>query len=282
MKTIFSVFDKIRPSFIWWLSVFGVVIVGCLAALTKQYVNLSPLFVLPVLLVSWYGSSKAGVGLAIFAAFSLLLASEWSVSSPSTGAIYGSLVALFAYLSVAILVTNFRKVHGVEVVAADTDALTGISSPRSFYAEIANEILRSSRYGHKFSLIYIDIDDFKKVNDKFGHSTGDNLLIKVAHCLESAFRATDTVARIGGDEFVCLMPETEQDQAKAAILKVEKSFQESMKLNKWKVTFSIGVVTFDLLPDDVHEALKIADELMYSVKNSHKNDIAYRVWHGPA
>ncbi len=282
MKTILSIFDKKRPSLIWWLSVFGVVIVGGLAVLAKQYVNLSPLFVLPVLLVSWYGSSKAGVGLAIFAAFSSLLASKWQVLSPSTGAVYDFLAALFAYLFLAILVTNFRKVHGVEVIAADTDALTGVSSPRYFYAGIANEILRSNRYGHIFSLIYIDIDDFKKVNDTFGHSMGDNLLRMVANCLKSAFRATDTVARIGGDEFVCLMPETEQDKAKVAILKAEKSLQKSMKLNNWEVTFSIGVVTFESLPDDIHEALKIADELMYSVKNGNKNDIAFKVWRRPA
>jgi diguanylate cyclase (GGDEF)-like protein len=169
-------------------------------------------------------------------------------------------------------------VYGFEAEAADTDTLTGVHSLRSFYAEIANEILRSRRYEHRFSLAYIDVDDFKKINDTLGHHEGDRLLIELANCLTTSLRATDTVARIGGDEFVCLMPETEETQAKSAILNVESSLKKRMSKKNWNVSFSIGLVTFDTLPEDVHEALKVADELMYSVKKSKKNAIAYKVW----
>lgn len=284
MKTILSILEKRRPSFIWWLSVLCVVIICCVIALVVQHVDISPLIVIPVLLVSWYGTSRAGVKLAIFSAFSLLITNAWLVylGIRSASPTYNSLVILFVCLLVAIVVTNFKKVHVVEVVAADTDTLTGVNSLRSFYAGIANEILRSNRYGHKFSLAYIDVDNFKHVNDTFGHAVGDKLLIELSKCLMSTFRLTDTVARVGGDEFVCLLPETGQNEAKAAILKAEKSLKESMKLNKWDVSFSIGVVTFEALPDDVHEAVKIADELMYFVKSNKKNDIAYRVWRGGA
>lgn len=111
---------------------------------------------------------------------------------------------------------------------------------------------------------------------------GDNLLIELSSCLQSIFRITDTVARVGGDEFICLMPETERSQAKSAALKTKLSMAEAMSRNNWNVSFSVGVVTFEKLPEDVREAVKVADELMYSVKNNNKNDIACAVWPGSA
>jgi diguanylate cyclase (GGDEF)-like protein len=245
----------------------------------KEHVDISILLVIPVLLVSWYGSNKAGLSLAILSAF-LISAARFVESSMEVSIydFYNLIIAFGSYLLVAIVVTYFRKVHRVEVIAADTDTLTGVHSSRSFYADIANEILRSSRYGHKFSLAYIDVDNFKIINDSLGHDTGDKLLIEVSRCLVSSCRSTDTVARIGGDEFVCLFPETEQNESKTAVLKAENSLKDSMKKNGWDVSFSIGVVTFEALPEDVHEAIKIADELMYSVKNGNKNGIAYEVW----
>lgn len=284
MKTILNILDKRRPRFIWWLSILAIAVICSTIFLAEKYIDLEPLLVLPILLASWYGNSKAGASIAIFTAISLLVTS-WALGSfhsNNISPVYDSLVVLFVYLFISIIVTNFRKVHRVEVVAADTDSLTGVNSSRNFYAEIANEILRSKRYGHTFSLVYIDVDNFKQINDTLGHSIGDKLLIQLSKCLLDSLRATDFVARIGGDEFVCLLPEADQIEAKSALLKAEKALQDSMKKHGWDVSFSIGVVTFEKLPDDVREAVKLADELMYEVKSNSKNDIAYRVWHGAA
>jgi diguanylate cyclase (GGDEF)-like protein len=229
-----------------------------------------------------YGGSKAGATIAIFTAISLLVTNR-ALSSfyiINISPVYDSLVALFVYLFIGIIVTNFRKVHRVEAVAADTDSLTGVYSSRRFYAELAKEIVRSKRYGHAFSLAYIDVDNFKQINDTLGHSIGDNLLIQLSKCLLESLRATDVVARIGGDEFVCILPEAEQIHAKSALLKAEKALKYSMEKHDWDVSISIGVVTFETLPDNVREDIKLADELMYEVKNNGKNNIAYRVRHG--
>lgn len=176
------------------------------------------------------------------------------------------------------MITNFRNVHRVEVVAADTDNLTSILNSRGFYAELSNELLRSIRFKRIFSLAYIDIDNFKTINDSKGHSIGDKLLIEVAKCLKKALRATDTVARLGGDEFVCLLPETKPAAAKKVFTKVREILSKSMKSHLWPVSFSVGMVTFETPPDNIKEAISIADDLMYNVKNGHKNNIAYRVW----
>jgi diguanylate cyclase (GGDEF)-like protein len=277
MKTIFNILARKTKGYIWLLSFLSLSILFSIEYLLRSYIDLMPLYIIVVLLASWYGSSKTGISLSIIISAFLLISS----SGDELSYFYNNskIAVIFAVnFSVAILVTNFRNVYGFEAEAADTDTLTGVHSLRSFYAEIANEILRSRRYEHRFSLAYIDVDDFKKINDTLGHHEGDRLLIELANCLTTSLRATDTVARIGGDEFVCLMPETEETQAKSAILNVESSLKKGMSKKNWNVSFSIGLVTFDTLPEDVHEALKVADELMYSVKKSKKNAIAYKVW----
>jgi len=194
--------------------------------------------------------------------------------------IYEGLSHLVAYALLAVMITNFRNVHRIEVVAADTDNLTGILNSRGFYAELANELLRSIRFKRVFSLAYIDIDNFKNINDSKGHSIGDKLLIEVAKSLKLALRATDTVARMGGDEFVCLLPETKPAAAKKVFSKVREILSENMKSHFWPVSFSVGIVTFETPPDDIKEAIKLADDLMYNVKKRNKNNIAYSVWQG--
>jgi diguanylate cyclase (GGDEF)-like protein len=277
MKTIFNMLARKTKGYIWLLSFLSLSILFSIEYLLRSYIDLMPLYIIVVLLASWYGSSKTGISLSIIISAFLLISS----SGDELSYFYNNsriAVIFVVNLLVAILVTNFRNVYGFEAEAADTDTLTGVHSLRSFYAEIANEILRSRRYEHRFSLAYIDVDDLKKINDTLGHHEGDRLLIELANCLTTSLRATDTVARIGGDEFVCLMPETEETQAKSAILNVESSLKKRMSKKNWNVSFSIGLVTFDTLPEDVHEALKVADELMYSVKKSKKNAIAYKVW----
>ena len=189
---------------------------------------------------------------------------------------------MIAYSLLAIITTNFRSVHRVEVVAADTDSLTRILNHRGFYAVFSIELLRSIRYKHMFSLAYLDIDNFKFINDSLGHSVGDKLLVEVAKCLKSALRVTDSVARLGGDEFACLLPETKPDAAKKVFAKVRDMLSKSMERFNRPVSFSVGVVTFETPPDDIKEAIKIADDLMYNVKKGKKNNIAYRIWRGKA
>ncbi len=240
-----------------------------------------PLFyVFPVTIASWYGSKKSGVLLALLSSALLVLIKIWHEGFHAIMLLSYALPCAISLSILAILVTNFRNVHRVESIAADTDNLTNAYNSRGFYVELANELIRSSRYEHIFSLAYIDIDNFKMINDSHGHSAGDQLLIEVATILKESLRATDTIARIGGDEFACLLPETGQEEAKAAFSKASKLLKKRMNKNNWPVTFSVGMVTFETIPEDIKEAMKVADELMYSVKNSEKNNVSYKIWHG--
>lgn len=286
MKTIFSVLDKRSPSLIGWLSLALVLVLVITVAdvVFGDLFSAGPFFFLPIALAGWYGSKRSGISLAVFSA------ALWVISRICIGArgfspgpvIYDGVSHLAAYAFLAVIITNFRSVHRVEVLAADTDSLTGVLNPRGFYAEFANELLRSIRYQRVFSLVYIDIDDFKRINDTLGHATGDRVLVAVAECFRSSLRATDAVARLGGDEFACLMPETETETeaAQEAFSKVRAKLSRRMKRQGWPVTFSIGMVTFERPPEDIKEAIAIADDLMYGVKKGEKDNIAYRVWRG--
>jgi len=126
-------------------------------------------------------------------------------------------------------------------------------------------------------MTYMDIDNFKGVNDRFGHQTGNNLLRLVAHRIKANVREVDTVARLGGDEFAILLTETGSESAQAVFRKLQKDLLEAMQENKWPVTFSMGAVTFMRPPIDVEEMIKKADELMYMAKKSGKNTIKHEV-----
>ena len=282
MKTIFGALDKRSARLIWWLSLLFSFVIVTAAFITARFVYLEPFLILPIVLASWYGSNRAGMFLALISSVVLAVSREWlSASSFSLESVmYDGVSHLIAYSILAILITNFRSVHRVEVVAADTDNLTGLHNPRSFYVELANELLRSKRFKRIFSLAYIDIDNFKNINDTLGHSIGDELLVEVAKCLKSSLRATDTISRLGGDEFVCLLPETGDKDVKNLFSKVKKLLSERMQSHSWPVGFSVGVVTFETLPADAKQAISVADDLMYSVKNDHKNSTAYKVLHG--
>lgn len=280
MKTIFSILENRTPKTITKLSFFLIVVLGVVQFMVGETVNIAPLYIFPPLFSSWYGSRTSGVLSAFLSTlvFVVIEASFARVPPAFDGLLLFGAPYLVAYVLLAMLVINFREVHRIEVHAADTDTLTGVHSARSFYAELANELLRSKRYDHVFSLAYIDIDNFKNINDSLGHTAGDRLLKEVADCLVSSLRATDVIARLGGDEYACLLPETAQEEAKSAFLKAAGLLKKRMKKHKWDVSFSIGVVTFENLPEDIKEAIEIADKLMYSVKNVAKDNIAYQMY----
>ncbi len=278
MKTIFHIFDKHNPAVIWQLSLLLVLAIIIADVLTGNIISCEPFLIFPIILTSWYGSKRTGVLLSVLTTIAWLGTKLYFFGFPyiSWSIILDGITQLISYILLAIIITNFRKVHKYEEVAADTDSLTGLLNPRGFYVEMADELLRSIQYKHTFSLAYIDIDNFKSINDSFGHETGDRLLKEMSTCLKSSLRKTDKIARIGGDEFVCLLPNTNSEVAKEVFTKVIKLLCQNMESSNWKVTFSIGMMTFDSPPNNVKQAVNCADELMYSVKNGGKNNIIYK------
>jgi diguanylate cyclase (GGDEF)-like protein len=168
----------------------------------------------------------------------------------------------------------------IERTYARIDYLTGITNSRAFKEMAKNEINRCARFGRPLTIAYIDIDNFKQVNDTLGHSHGDDLLQLVAKTIRDNTRSMDVVSRVGGDEFAILFPETNDENAKTAVNKLRNKLLYVIKNNNWPETFSFGVVRC-YQPCDLDELIKKADNLMYSVKGSGKNRVEFDI-HGIA
>lgn len=234
-------------------------------------------YVVPLAISAWYGSRKSAILIAILAA------AVWLASDSLSGQTYsrpfiiywnGS-VRLGLFLIIGFLLSGYRAKLTVEETLADTDSLTGAYSRRAFYEKIDREIYRLDRFKHPFTLAYIDLDNFKPVNDAMGHHVGDELLKKVVLLLQAKTRKVDVVARLGGDEFALLMVETEFNAAADAMEKLRGNLLDAMEQEGWPVTFSIGLVSCERPPRDIQEVMRFADGLMYSVKKSGKNRIAH-------
>jgi diguanylate cyclase (GGDEF)-like protein len=156
-----------------------------------------------------------------------------------------------------------------------SDYLTGLANRRAFEELLEMECKRSRRYSRPMTLVYMDLDNFKRVNDGKGHQTGDEVLVAVATTLRSCLRATDCVARIGGDEFAMLLPETNEGAAGIIMKKLDAVLQTLLTRTQWPIGFSFGVVTFPAPLDSLEAMLERADKLMYEAKQGGKGAMLF-------
>jgi diguanylate cyclase (GGDEF)-like protein len=264
------------------LTVLGgglVLAVGILDHLTGTEISIAVFYLVPVALVTWFAGRCSGLVMLALSAMTWLI-TDWTaghVYSHPLIQYWNAAETLGFYLAVTFTLSAVKKALEAAQMYARTDSLTGISNSRAFREVVNREIERARRYSHSLSFAYIDLDDFKSVNDRFGHSVGDELLQLVAKSMMGSIRETDTIARLGGDEFAILLPESGPQAARYFIERIRHTLSRDVQEHGRPVTFSMGVVTFVKPPLNVNEAIRIADTLMYSAKNSGKNSVKFEV-----
>jgi diguanylate cyclase (GGDEF)-like protein len=256
--------------------------IGLTDYLTGSEISVSLLYLFPVFLAVWVSGPGAGWTIAVCATLVELAADVAAGHGYSHFLIIWWNAALrFGFLGVALLLlAALKRSLESEGRSARQDFLTGALNSRAFYETAEAERQRAFRYHRPFTLVFLDLDNFKLVNDRQGHHAGDEVLRVVARTLQGSVRATDRVARLGGDEFVLLLPESDARRTAGALGRLRAGLSRAMDEGGWDVTFSLGAATFVEPPESVDGMLKLADRLMYAAKTAGKNRVKAAVFSG--
>lgn len=250
----------------------AVILISFLSYYTGDY-SLEVAYALAILLPSWYAGRLQGLAVAVVAGAGIVLSYHYFNVEKTTIHYINMGLEVVVLLTISLLTSALRERYLQAEFMASYDSLTWVSNRNSFFL-LANQVLQEAkRYRRPFSLAFIDLDNFKLVNDRKGHLEGDKALKTVAGIIRSTLRQADIVARFGGDEFVVLLPETDHSMAESALKKLQAQLLGAMQDNNWPITFSIGAVSCNSFQFSIDELLQLADRFLYSVKSLNKNDL---------
>ena len=236
-----------------------------------QEIRLHALYSLPLVLVV-LGCSRLYQGVVIVVSAALLqILVIFSYDISPNSKLTSSVVSVMMLGVFAILARCVRISYLEAMYLATHDPLTKLQNRRNFDLQLAAEISRQQRYGDVFSLAILDLDHFKKLNDTRGHKAGDEALARAALILSRKTRVSDTVARIGGDEFVILMPSTFKADCKEVCLQIVERMATEMSDLGFEVTASVGSMTFNSGAKSSSTVLEQADRALYRAKANGRN-----------
>lgn len=240
---------------------------------TNVSLEFSVFFLLPISFFTWFVSRRAGFLASLVAGgINLGVNLSSSIYLKSTEIAYwNTLVWTGFFCLMTFIIADLKFLHHRERELARSDTLTGAATRLAFYEFAGDELNRARRTNQPITLAYLDIDSFKEINDRNGHNLGDKVLHTVAQSICTSIRRTDIVARMGGDEFAMLLPNTSREASSKLLEKVFNVLTVAMSQKSWPVTFSVGAVTFLSAPESVERMIERADQTMYSVKQSGKN-----------
>lgn len=262
---------------VWLVCITVLLLLGVLRIATDAELAFASLALFPVFVIAWIEGKKKGLFVAILAAAVWLVSdmvTEREFSAPWVPWVNVA-TRLFTYSLVALLAAQVRLLLEREYARATRDVLTGLRNRRNFLNVGASEVDRSKRYAHPLTVIFLDLDNFKQLNDTKGHDAGDAALQATAKALVGALRTSDRIARLGGDEFAILLPEVGYDAAVGAGRKISDALNKALR-DFPPVSGSIGVAWFGEVDRTFPAMLKMADDLMYEVKESGKGDMLSR------
>jgi diguanylate cyclase (GGDEF)-like protein len=242
-------------------------------------VQISVVYLVPIFYAATKIGRPAGMAFALLGSVagigSDLLAGQHYSSSLVLAIVFVLRTALF--LVFVEVVAALRHALDREKESARTDPLTGVSNRRHFIELTGTALAFARRYRRPMTIVYLDLDNFKQINDQLGHQAGDEVLRAVAHTIRTRLRATDVVGRLGGDEFAVCLPETAAEAASQVLGKLREECTAALPENRRSVTVSVGMVTFAYPPATVDELLERTDTMLYAAKREGKNRMIHEV-----
>src|SRR5437763_6705665 len=185
------------------------------------------LYLIPISFFTWFIGLRSGIATACGSVVALL--SFDLLHGIRAHPYWDTAMNLGMFIFMVFILAEVRALYERERNLSRTDVLTGLLNRRAFVEMLERERTRHARFPRPITLAYLDVDNFKKVNDTYGHASGDELLITSAETMEETVRTVDSVGRLGGDEFALLLPETDADAAKLAIEKVQRRLREAVQ-----------------------------------------------------
>lgn len=243
-------------------------------SITPPDARLGILYVIPVLLITWTEGVIWGVAVGL-ASIVLREAVAWQQMPVDTPMVWRIANALAYVAVVSVAMAGLQRLRRSQAELAKLviqDQLTNVLNARAFADRLAQELDRNRRYPHPLSLLYMDLDNFKVINDTHGHQTGDAVLRLVADAMRGSVRQADVVGRLGGDEFAVLLPETDAQLADAAAKRLVAGLRNVFKGTP-SVTASIGVVSCSATDASTDDLLRRADQAMYDAKRMGKDRV---------
>ncbi|WP_133129704.1 GGDEF domain-containing protein [Legionella yabuuchiae] len=225
----------------------------------------------PIFIAAWYLDRNISIMIALFCAASWAT-NDYLLHNYLYKASYfwNSLMRLFIFMIIALLVSSLRKSLDEINVLANVDPLTGAKNHRFIYAFLYNQIAEFKRSNLEFSIIYFDVDNFKEINDRYGHDQGDEALKIIVNKCQENIHKHDIIGRVGGDEFIIVLPETKLNDAEKLYKRIFKDI--SLVKKPFSIRLSAGIASYDSSAYSLDELLKTADMLMYSSKKNGGNN----------
>jgi diguanylate cyclase (GGDEF)-like protein len=255
---------------------------GAIAYLAGPEFAFSLVYALPVAAAAWFAGFRWASGVS---AVSCIV---WLAVEIAQGGDTHLLVGAFnggrrmaIFLATAYVLAALRRRLDEEATSARTDFLTGLGNARSFHEDAATELDRALRYGHPFTVVYADVDNFKRINDDLGHHQGDIVLRSIANTIRMSLRNVDRVARLGGDEFGILLPETGLAEARVALEKVRQNLKAVSSRDARPVTLTMGALVCTIPPRDVPEMIALSDDALLTGKRQGKDTVRYSIHDAP-
>ena len=270
--------SKQNAIFFLMSGLFLVVVFGFIDKITGPEISFSIFYLIPILFVTWFSDRWVGIFISGASAVAWLMADLMAGRIYSRWVIpyWNSIMGFCIFLINVYLLSKLKVALELERMLSRIDSLTGITNGKYFIELVSSALIQPNNL--PLTIAYMDLDDLKTVNDRFGHNEGDIVLSTLASIIRNNIRATDCAGRLGGDEFAILFPETEVEESHEIIPKIHKGLLDAILENRWGITISMGVGTFKGPNFNAEEILRLTESLMYSVKHAGKNRIKYEVF----